>query len=110
MADAKLWVDDERPAPEGWVWVKDVESARAVLRWDNVAELSLDHDLGNGPTGYVLAETLEQWWQDGGWKRDKVPVVLRCHSSNPAGRARIEAIFKRIEQWRSKIDDSSPRM
>lgn len=41
-----LWLDDVRPAPEGWVWCKTTREAREVLMSRFVVEASLDHDLG----------------------------------------------------------------
>lgn len=42
----KLWLDDIRPAPEGWVWVKTAYAAKAHLARFTVEVASLDHDLG----------------------------------------------------------------
>ena len=28
----KLWIDDVRPAPEGYVWAKSVDGAKMVIR------------------------------------------------------------------------------
>lgn len=42
-----LWLDDNRPAPESWVWTKNVEDAQVRLLSGNVEELSLDFDLDN---------------------------------------------------------------
>jgi hypothetical protein len=41
-----LWLDDCRPAPEGWVWVKTVDEAKPYLERGEVQRASLDHDLG----------------------------------------------------------------
>lgn len=40
----KVWLDDERAAPEGCVHVRSPEEAIELLRGGHV--LSLDHDLG----------------------------------------------------------------
>ena len=32
----RLWIDDVRPAPDGYIWVKSVETARIKIR---VAEI-----------------------------------------------------------------------
>lgn len=42
----KLWHDDVRPAPEGWVWARTNQEAMHYLATGEVAEISLDHDLG----------------------------------------------------------------
>lgn len=47
-----LWLDDVRPAPQGWVWVKTVHDAQKLLSEGRVERASLDHDLGPQPTCY----------------------------------------------------------
>lgn len=42
----RLWLDDVRPAPEGWTWIKTVDEAKTYLMAGDVNEASLDHDLG----------------------------------------------------------------
>ena len=41
-----LFLDDMRPAPEGWLLVKTVQEAQAAMALHNVQYMSLDHDLG----------------------------------------------------------------
>ena len=46
----KLWLDDERPAPEGWYWVKTGAAAIACLLDqgdDPITHMSFDHDLAD---------------------------------------------------------------
>lgn len=46
----KLWLDDERPAPEGWYWVKTAAAAVACLldqADDPITHMSFDHDLAD---------------------------------------------------------------
>jgi hypothetical protein len=43
----RVWLDDRRPTPEGWVRVRTPEEAIELLRAGGVGELSLDHDLGS---------------------------------------------------------------
>lgn len=83
----RLWLDDLRPAPAGWVWVKTVAAAQALLRRGEVAEVSLDHDLGEETaTGYDLATWIEEEAFHGRLPRVKWAV----HSANPIGRERME--------------------
>lgn len=82
----KLWVDDERPAPdESWTVSKTGGNAAIMLTMyrDDLEEVSLDHDLGEGATGYnVLAYMIsEKIW----------PKVLTIHTSNPPARKRMLA-------------------
>lgn len=105
-----LWLDDERdplqhaPEPRArWEWVKTAEQAIAALKSGAVGRVSLDHDLSdraaacaatgaqapNEATGYTVACWMEEHnvWPGGG---------VECHSMNPVGRARIEAVITRM--------------
>lgn len=42
----KVWHDDIRPAPDGWVWARTNKQAQELLENNAVSEISLDHDLG----------------------------------------------------------------
>jgi hypothetical protein len=48
----KLWLDDERPAPEGWEWVTSAQTAIQALGFHQVGmqtitHMSFDHDLAD---------------------------------------------------------------
>lgn len=81
----KLWVDDERPAPDGWEWARDVQDAIAYLENFNVTEISFDHDLGEREDAYVLAK-----WM---CYNEKVPAKIIVHSRNPVGANNIAQFF-----------------
>ena len=89
----KLWLDDKREAPLGWMHVKTYADAMAILRGDNVVvdEISLDHDLGTKETGYDVAVEIEKMHNLG----KSVPKVS-SHSVNPVGRSKINAVAKRV--------------
>ena len=79
-----LWLDDLRPAPEGWVWCKSVaEALRAFQGGPTVSWASLDHDLGDfahlGGDGTALVDWMAETdtWPTNG---------LRVHSANPVGK------------------------
>lgn len=47
-----IWLDDIRPAPNGFVWVKSVNQAKRVIiaaemSYEEIFEINLDHDLGD---------------------------------------------------------------
>jgi len=42
----KVYLDDERVAPDGWVQVRWKDKAIELLQTGAVTHLSLDHDLG----------------------------------------------------------------
>lgn len=79
----KLWLDDIRPAPEGWTWVKTADLAKVHLANGLVVEASLDHDLGPGATGYDLCKWMAE---TGHWPK----LRPRVHSANPVGREAME--------------------
>lgn len=39
----KLWLDDEREAPEGWICEKDPWAVIDMLTSEKVTDISLDH-------------------------------------------------------------------
>jgi len=55
----KLWLDDIRPAPQGWEWVKNIKQAIEILQTDKVDEASLDHDLGACDACMKLYEAMD---------------------------------------------------
>lgn len=90
----KLWVDDERPAPEGWAWAKTVQDAITALlaaqAFDVVEEMSLDYTLGRGESAMDLLE----------WMRDELrpwPPVIHAHSSSYDGQRLIRQL---VDEWR----------
>jgi hypothetical protein len=108
----RIWLDDSRPAPTGWLRVTTVTSARRLLQAGLVAELSLDYDLGwcadclgsgehlkrsgqrhcpHTPTGFDLVEWMAQTQH---WSA--VPPTV--HSGNIEGGARMLGVIAR--QWR----------
>ena len=93
-----LWLDDQRPAPEGFTWVKTVKEAIALLSTGQVEFASLDYDIAWDPGG-----TDEDWenrrtgmgvvlWMEENrvWPRRGVVV----HSMNPVGAKRMQARLK----------------
>lgn len=85
----KVWLDDVRPAPRGWVWCKEVSRLKPWLQSDIVLELSLDHDLGlDQPSGYDLVKWMAYYKL---WPRNK-PTV---HTANPRGREDMEKTIER---------------
>ena len=49
VSGVRVWLDDTREAPPGWVRTFTPEQVIALLRSGGVTELSLDHDLGLEP-------------------------------------------------------------
>lgn len=81
----KLWVDDLRPAPPGWVWVKHASEAIDILPKTDVSDIALDHDLGFDETtrSVVLFMAERNIWP-------RVHIL----TANPVGRAWIEGMVQ----------------
>ena len=100
----KVYLDDERNTPEGWVRTYTVQETIDLLRNNEVTHLSLDNDLGSldsAEEGFRVLDWLEE--QVFVYNK-KVPEYIAVHSAN-AARAmymnRVIERLKRIAQERS---------
>jgi len=85
----KVFLDDERTTPDGWVRVFWPEEAITLLCTGKVVELSLDHDLGDDEhgTGYDVV----LWIEEAVALRGFDPPLIRVHSANSSAREKMEA-------------------
>jgi hypothetical protein len=92
----KLFLDDEREAPEGWVRVRWPEEAIKLLSTGQVTDLSLDHDLGDDErgTGYDVVLWIEEAVATEGF----VPPRIVVHSANAPARSKMESGAERIRR------------
>ncbi len=92
----KIFLDDERPTPDGWIHARWPEEVIEHLKRGVVVEISLDHDLGDDEhgTGYDVLLWLEEQVATKGF----VPPKCRVHSANSAARVRMEAAIASIER------------
>lgn len=92
----KLWIDDIKPAPDGFIWCKSVNQAKvAITAYEH--QYSCDNiliDLDNDADGYF--EILE-------WLEEKNIVdtgyFFKIHSKNPVGIMKMKDII-RHNGWR----------
>lgn len=91
----KLYLDDERTAPEGWVQVRWPDEAIKLLQKGIVSHLSLDHDLGDDQrgTGYDVLLWIEQ---EVALHNLTPPEKIVVHSANPPARKRMQAAIESI--------------
>lgn len=88
----KVFLDDKRDCPEGWILAKTYKEAITLLETGKVTEMSLDHDLGSKKTGYdVLAYIEEKLHKE----IFNVPK-LKVHSANPPAKVRMSAAIDSI--------------
>ena len=103
----KLWIDDVRPAPEGYVWCKSVNEAKEeikdreyrlqyYLNLEHEIELiDIDHDAGDfacdGGDYIKLLDWLEEYML--------CFFPIHIHSQNPVGVENMRRIIQR-NGWR----------
>lgn len=97
----KLWIDDIRPAPEGYVWVKSTNEAIQIIfehsmyHWvpgqePEIELIDLDHDAGDYAwDGGDYIKVLD-WMEYTG----RV-FPIRIHSMNVVGVQNMRAIIRR---------------
>ena len=95
----KIWLDNVRPAPEGYVWVASVNNAILKIQ---IAEsfgypidiIDIDHDAGNYVSDGGDYIKLLDWLEETG--RD---YPIHIHSQNVVGVENMRRIIKR-NGWR----------
>ena len=96
----KLWVDDVRPAPDGYVWYKSVNTVKRKikefeltykpLKLRKIEIIDLDHDAGDFSTdGGDYIEILN-WLEETGRS-----YPIRIHSMNPVGVENMRRIIQK---------------
>jgi hypothetical protein len=92
----RVFLDDERITPAGWVRVYWPAQAIELLASGLVQELSLDHDLGDDArgTGYDVVLWIEEAVALRGFRPPRITV----HSANPSARDKMLAGIRAIER------------
>ena len=104
----KLWIDDVRPAPEGYFWCKSVNEAREVIlscesdveyHWKHYGYIStrmavelidIDHDAGEYASDGEDYIKLLDWLEE---TNRNYPIHI--HSMNPIGVENMRRIIKK---------------
>jgi len=91
----KIYLDDTRPAPKGWILVKNAPSAIKLLEEEEITEISLDHDLGDDllGTGY----TVLLWIEEKVYTSNYSSPVIHIHTSNTSAKSKMEQAVKSIQ-------------
>lgn len=92
----RIYLDDERETPEGWVRAYWPSEVIALLEQGEVTEVSLDHDLGDDQrgTGYDVILWIEEAVATRGFEPPKIVV----HSANSSARIKMELGIKNIQR------------
>lgn len=91
----KLWVDDVRPAPEGYIWCKSVNQAKiSIMEHERYCVafdlLDIDHDAGDYAKDGGDYIRLLDWLEETGRN-----YPIRIHSANVVGVQNMRRIIER---------------
>lgn len=91
----KIWVDDVRPAPEGYFWCQTVDGAKAIIEYSietaaSIEVIDMDHDAGDYVTGGGDYIKLLNWLEEVGLK-----YPIHIHSMNPVGVENMRRIIRK---------------
>ena len=99
----KLWIDDVRPAPEGYIWSKSVNQAKTAIKtyelnyYDYGVLIDIDHDAGAEVTDGGDYIKLLDWLEANNIVNEK--FTFHIHSMNPVGIQNMRAIIQK-NGWR----------
>ena len=90
----RIWIDDVRPAPDGYIWCTTVDQVLTLLQdpdmCDKIELLDLDHDAGSyaefGGDYIKILDFIEETGRD---------YPIRIHSMNPVGVENMRRIIQR---------------
>lgn len=91
----KLWIDDIRMAPKGYIWCKSVYAAKeeivdSELQGKLYTLIDIDHDAGSYASEGGDFIRLLDWFEETGRN-----YPIRIHSMNPVGVENMRRIIKK---------------
>lgn len=92
----RIYLDDERKTPKGWVRAFWPQEVIQLLKTKNVTEISLDHDLGNDERGTGYHVIL--WIEEAVFNNGFIPPDIKVHSANSSARIKMEAGINNIKR------------
>lgn len=98
----KLWLDDIRDAPEGWIRCYWPDEVLEFIKEGGITDISLDHDLGDEPAGYMEPErtgmmvlrALERMQYE---NPDFALPEINIHSMNPVASKRMKEVVQLLK-------------
>lgn len=96
----KLWIDDIRPAPDGYYWCKRVKEAINIIQYykgneswiDPIEIIDMDHDAGDYAEFYGGDYINILKWMEQNYANHNIPI--RIHSMNPVGVQNMRTIIQ----------------
>ena len=102
--EIKLWVDDIRPAPEGWLQARNVTDAiKTIARFrEDITDISLDHDISMAvmvdgtQRPFPSRETFQAvaYYILEVYKYSDVRPKITIHTANPVGGVELMEILR----------------
>lgn len=96
----KLWIDDVRPAPDGYIriksvntakhWIEQIEYEAFTFDREEIELISIDHDAGDYASDGGDYIHLLNWLEETGRN-----YPIRIHSANAVGVANMRRIIER---------------
>jgi hypothetical protein len=101
----KLYLDDIRSAPKGWVQCRWPDEVIECIEGGNVEEISLDHDLGDGMCSWRPERTgmdVLNWLETQQHNNPRFPIpIIHIHTSNAAKYPIMVSLAEKLmKQWR----------
>ena len=90
----KIYLDDERETPEGWIRVFWPDEMILLLKENNVEEISLDHDLGDDKRGTGYDVLL--WIEEQVFSSEYIPPKINVHSANSSAKNKMNLAIRKI--------------
>lgn len=88
----KLWLDDLRPAPQGYIWCHSVKEVIFMVKEfkNHITLIDCDHDLGDYSCDGGDGVKFLDWLEEKGYN-----YPIRLHTMNPVGRENMRAIIQK---------------
>jgi hypothetical protein len=92
---SKVYLDDVRMAPDGWIRTKTAPETINLLKKGGINYLSLDHDLGEN-SGVGCGYDVLLWIEEQVFTNGFVPPRITIHSDNSGARPKMKAAIEKI--------------
>lgn len=93
----KIFLDDVRDAPEGWVQARWPDEVIEHLKTGKVTHISLDHDLGDDERGTGYDVLL--WIEEQVVTEEFEPPQMTIHSANVSAWIKMDMAITQIEMY-----------
>ena len=96
----KIWVDDTRPIPEGYIGFDNVNAALRYItnNLHSIELLDLDHDMGGNFGGdciRIMDELERLCRRDPRFRGAVEKIKFKFHSANPVGVQNMRAVLQK---------------